>query len=315
MVALLLLPCSTGCVASTIEDVDDVEALGSALSVPSYGLGLASDSTWTIEDPDECSDTIGAGGNLLEGGRRYDGKCKGAALAPAITGPRSSRALTFKTNPDFRYPRGVFVEDAQKNTWKNADGKTVRDRTELATPWNLPLDTDVWVGFELRIPRGTSDVTGSGAYLMQLWQCTANPIAGVRIQSGTGNGHHVQFVRRGEAPDVNYNAALYTQDVGRDEWHSFVVRYRVTPYKIGGPKGKIEVWHKESGSSDEETRLFSSDQYFGYGNADSCADGTIDKKQFRIKFGMYKDYQPGSTFRSDFRNVRIGGSKAAVRPY
>ena len=30
---------------------------------------------------------------------------------------------------------------------------------------------------------------------------------------------------------------------------------------------------------------------------------------------MYKDYQPGATFRSDFRNLRIGSTKAAVQPY
>ncbi|MFI2366097.1 hypothetical protein [Promicromonospora sp. NPDC019610] len=28
-----------------------------------------------------------------------------------------------------------------------------------------------------------------------------------------------------------------------------------------------------------------------------------------------KDYQPGATFRSDFRNVRIGAGKAEVQPY
>lgn len=28
----------------------------------------------------------------------------------------------------------------------------------------------------------------------------------------------------------------------------------------------------------------------------------------------FGDYQPGATFRSDFRNLRIGDSKAAVQP-
>ncbi|MGW7685109.1 hypothetical protein ACWGID_30485 [Kribbella sp. NPDC054772] len=281
-------------------------------AVPSYSAGIAG-ASWTIENASACSPTLGAGGNLREGTGWFPGKCQGAAQAPQITGTSDARALTFRTDKDFRY-EGAIVEDAAKNTWKDAAGNTLRDRSELATGWDLPFHTDVWVGFDVRIPAGVDDVTGSGAYVLQLWQCRANPIGGVRIQSGAGNGHNVQFVRRGEEPGKDYNTALATRSVGTDEWHSFVIKYRVEPYHDGAPMGSIAVYHKRVGATTVEEKVFEQDEYFGYATRSTCKDDSF-KNEFRIKFGMYKDYQPGATFRSDFRNVRIGGSKAAVQPY
>ncbi len=286
-----------------------------AATVPSYAMGIAGES-WSIENPDRCSAAISAGGNLWEGGRRVaTGKCQGAGQSPQITGTSDARALTFRTNKDFRYP-GAIVKDPALNTWKDAAGDTLRDRSELATDRDLPFHTDVWVGFDVRIPAGVDHVTGSGAYVMQLWQCTANPIGGVRIQSGAGNGHNVQFVRRGEEPgmDQEYNKAMATKSVGTNEWHSFVIKYHVAPYHDGAAKGRIAVYHKRVGATTVEEKVFEQEEYFGYATRSKCKDDSF-ANQFRIKFGMYKDYQPGATFRSDFRNLRIGGSKAAVQPY
>ena len=289
-------------------------ASAAAAAVPSYSAGIAAES-WTIENASACSVTLGAGGNLREGAGWFPGKCQGAGQAPQITGTSDARALTFRTDKDFEY-EGAIVEDPAKNTWKDAAGNTLRDRTELATGWDLPFHTDVWVGFDVRIPEGVDDVTGSGAYVLQLWQCTANPIGGVRIQSGAGNGHNLQFVRRGEEPgmDEEYNKAMATKSIGANEWHSFVIKYNVEPYHDGAPKGRIAVWHKKVGATTVEEKLFEREEYFGYATRSRCADDSF-KNEFRIKFGMYKDYQPGATFRSDFRNVRIGASKAAVQPY
>lgn len=284
-----------------------------ATTVPSYAMGIAGEP-WEIRNPELCSAGIGDGGNLWEGGRRVaTGKCQGAAQSPQITGTSDARALTFRTDKDFRYP-GAIVKDPAANTWKDSAGNTLRDRSELATDRDLPFHTDVWVGFDLRIPAGVDDVTGSGAYLMQLWQCTAHPIGGVRIQSGAGNGHNVQFVRRGEEPGTDYNTSMATKSVGVNEWHSFVIKYHVAPYHDGAAKGTIAVYHKRVGATTVEEKVFEQDEYFGYATRTAC-DGDSFANEFRIKYGMYKDYQPGATFRSDFRNVRIGGSKAAVQPY
>lgn len=289
-------------------------ASAAAAAVPSYSAGIAGEA-WTIENAAACSSTLGAGGNLREGDGWFPGKCQGAGQVPQITGTSDARALTFRTDKDFEY-EGAIVEDPAKNTWKDAAGNTLRDRSELATGWDLPFHTDVWVGFDVRIPAGVDDVTGSGAYLLQLWQCTANPIGGVRIQSGAGNGHNLQFVRRGEEPgmDEEYNKAMATKSIGTNEWHSFVIKYNVEPYHDGAPKGRIAVYHKTVGATTVEEKLFEREEYFGYATRSRCADDSF-KNEFRIKFGMYKDYQPGATFRSDFRNVRIGASKAAVQPY
>ncbi|MFB6719414.1 hypothetical protein ACFCV3_04605 [Kribbella sp. NPDC056345] len=264
-------------------------------AVPSYAMGIAG-APFTIENPGGCNATLGAGGNLVEGGRTIEGRCQGAGLSPQITGS-DPRALTFRTNKDYVVPG------------------TLRDRTELATKWELPFHTDVWVGFDIRIPSATDDVTGSGAYVLQLWQCQANPIGGVRIQSGAGNGHNLQFVRRGEDPNTNYDISMATTNVGtNDEWHSFVIRYHVAPYHEGAAKGRITVFHKRVGATTVENRVVDREEYFGYATRVRCEDNSF-KNEFKIKFGMYKDYQPGATFRSDFRNVRIGDSKEAVQPY
>ena len=307
LTAALTLSASVGIAAVT-----NPEPASAATTVPSYAAGIAGESG-TIENASACSATLGAGGNLREGADWFAGKCQGAGQAPQTTGTGDARVLTFRTDKDFEY-EGAIVEDPAKNTWKDAAGNTLRDRTELATGWDLPFHTDVWVGFDVRIPEGVDDVTGSGAYVMQLWQCTANPIGGVRIQSGAGNGHNLQFVRRGEDPGTNYDISMATQNIGAGEWHSFVIRYNVEPYHEGGPKGRIEVWHKKAGPTAVEERLFDREEYFGYATRAKCKDDSF-KNEFRIKFGMYKDYQPGATFRSDFRNLRTGPTKAAVQPY
>ncbi len=287
-------------------------ARAATTAVPSYSAGIVG-RTGTIERPTECSAEIGAGGNLREGADFFLGKCQGAGEPPQITGPATSRALTFRTDKDFEYD-GAIVEDPATNTWKDAAGNTLRDRTELASGWDLPFHTNVWVGFDIRIPGAVDDVTGSGAFVLQLWQCTRTPFAGVRIQSGAGNGHNLQFVRRGEEPGMEdeYNLAMATQPVGADEWHSFVIKYNVEPYHDGAPKGRIAVWHK--GPTTGEQKLFEREEYFGYATRSKCENDSF-RNAFRVKFGMYKDYQPGATFRSDFRNVRIAGSKEAVEPY
>ncbi|TWD84523.1 polysaccharide lyase-like protein [Kribbella amoyensis] len=278
-------------------------------AVPNYSVGIAG-SSWTIENPIGCSPEIGQGGNYRDSDDFLQGKCQGAGQAPQTTGT-DPRALTFRTDKDFEYD-GAIVEDPAKNTWKDAAGNTLRDRTELATGWNLPFHTNVWVGFDVRIPLGVDDVTGSGAYVLQLWQCTANPFGGVRIQSGAGNGHNLQFVRRGEDPDTNYDVSMATQPLVPNEWHSFVIKYNVEPYHPGGPKGRIAVWHKTA--TGVEQKLFEREEYFGYATRSICQNDSF-KNEFKVKFGMYKDYQPGATFRSDFRNLRVAGSKEAAQPY
>lgn len=309
LTAAVVLSASVG-----ISAVTNTQPASAADTVPSYSAGIAGE-TWTIEDPDDCKAKIGEGGNLREGDDFFQGKCQGAGEAPRTTGTSEARALTFRTDKDYWDPDAI-VDDPAKNTWVDASGNRVRDRSELATGWDLPFHTNVWVGFDIRIPEGVDDVTGSGAYVLQLWQCIWRPIAGVRIQSGAGNGHNLQFVRRGEEPgmDPEYNKALATRSIGANKWHSFVIKYNVEPYHEGAPKGRIAVWHRRVGATTVEEKLFEREVYFGYATRSRCKNDSFRNK-FRIKFGMYKDYQPGATFRSDFRNLRIGASKAAVQPY
>ncbi|WP_433015990.1 hypothetical protein [Kribbella sp. CA-294648] len=286
-------------------------ASAATTAVPSYSVGIAGQS-WAIENPEACQARIGAGGNYRDSEDFLQGKCQGAGQAPQTTGTAGERVLTFRTNKDFRYPGAIF--DPVTDNWKDSAGVTLRDRSELATGWDLPFHTDVWVGFDVRIPAGVDDVRGSGAYVLQLWQCTARPIGGVRIQSGAGNGHNVQFVRRGEDPNTNYDISMATRSVGVNEWHSFVIKYHVKPYHDGAAKGTIAVYHKRVGATTVEEKVFEQEEYFGYATRSICQNDSF-RNEFKIKFGMYKDYQPGATFRSDFRNLRIGGSKAAVQPY
>lgn len=293
----------------------------SASSVPHYTLALLKDAKWTFSNPGACSPTVGKSENLVERGTTYPGACYGAAQPPKTVSHGDDRSLSFRTDKDYRYPKGsVRLVDKARNRWVETTGarkgSIARDRSELQTPWNLPLGTDVWVGFQLRIPAGVDDVTGSGAFLMQLWQCQYTPIAGIRIQAGKGNGHHIQFVRRGDVPvaGVNYDKSMTTVDLGpHSTWHSFVVKWHVTPYKKGGPMGRIAVYHK--GPTGAEHKILGTDQYFGVSKATSCKGPGFDRQAFKLKFGMYKDYQPGATFRADFRNVRVGSTKASVQPY
>ena len=107
---------------------------------------------------------------------------------------------------------------------------------------------------------------------------------------------------------------MATKSIGTNEWHSFVIKYNVKPYQVGVEKGSIEVYHRRVAATTQESKIVDRAEYFGYAASSACADNSF-KNEFRIKYGMYKDYQPGSTFRADFRNVRIGASKAAVQPY
>ncbi|MBA8808790.1 hypothetical protein FHX71_002732 [Promicromonospora sukumoe] len=313
MAATLTATLGVAAVATTQPASAADSAVEAVEEVPSYAMGIVG-RPWTIQNPTLCGPTIGDGGNLVENGRTYEGRCQGAGQVPTITGTSDAPALTFRTQHEYRYP-GAILDDPEANTWVDANGDRLRDRTELATPGRtLPFDTNVWVGFDIRIPAGVDSVTGSGAYVMQLWQCAANPIGGIRIQSGAGNGHNLQFTRRGDEPGVDYNPAMVTKSVGTNEWHSFVIKYHVKPYSAGGAKGLIEVWHRRVGATTVETKILEQEDYFGYGPNSACENGTYDD-MFRIKYGMYKDYQPGATFRADYRNVRIGASKAEVQPY
>ncbi|MCB1376795.1 MAG: hypothetical protein KDK89_00275 [Alphaproteobacteria bacterium] len=131
-----------------------------------YSITAEPESGALIQNRTLCSSTIGRGGNLLEAGQKYPGKCEGGGKAPQIVGTQSYlKHLWFRNDPSY--------------------SGTLKTRTELAfTQQYFPFDEQVFLGFRMMIPRGTDITVGSAFYLLQLWQCSgAPPIGGIRLSA------------------------------------------------------------------------------------------------------------------------------------
>lgn len=276
-----------GCPGCGFEDgsddgEEDTESVASELLPSVYEIAVQSSATSSIEASGKCSSSPGQGGNLLEAGQRYLGKCEGAGLPPQVVGTKGNRYLRFRTDPSVR---------------------AAKDRTELMVNQEyFPFGERVYVAFELMIPSGTAD-TNDYFYLMQLWQCSpAPPIGGVRVTRGKGNGHTINFLTRGDFSERSFGSTALTPG----SWHTFIISYFVWPR---GGDGEVKVW------VDRSPDPIVINASFGYFNRDTCVEGERPPQHFRVKFGMYKGNEPGARFESRLRNMRIGPSYQSVRPW
>ena len=247
-----------------------------------YAITAEPEAGATIDDPWLCSSSIGAGGNLLEAGQRYAGKCQGGGLAPDIVGDKPFlHHLRFANDPGYRWT-----------------GKT---RTELAvTQRNFPFDERVYLGFRMMIPRGTDVSVGSAFYLLQLWQCAgAPPIAGIRLTEGTS--HTVNFMTRGDFR----GASFADLDLLPGVWHRVILSFVVRPR--GG--GEVKLWVDQHPDPIVDTNSF------GFFNVGTCVEGRRPPQHFRVKFGIYKDTEPGQHFDVRYDDFRIGNSYRSVMPW
>jgi hypothetical protein len=247
-----------------------------------YSVTLDEGTGASIKSPEKCNADIGnGGGDLVEAGVRYRGKCEGAGIAPVIENKGGMRYLKFATDPWYR-------------------GKT-RTRSELAltTEW-FPFGKPVYMGFRIRVP-GEVDKTDAFFYMMQFWQCaSASPVAGLRMSRGYS--HRVNFMTRGHSRA----ASMATYDLDPNTWTSFVIKAIVDP---GGKKGSFVVW-KNPGEKPE--------QYngpYGYAESGACRDRTEPPQKFRIKFGIYKGNEDNKRYEVHYDDVRIGNSFDSVSPW
>ncbi len=253
-----------------------------AHSAPFYEMTAEGAKSSQIENPTACSTRIGQGGNLIEGGLRFLGKCDGQGLPPQILGREGSRFLRFATT-------------------RNAT-TAVKTRTELAiTQENFPFYQTVFIGFKLMIPPGTSH-TDASFYLMQLWQCApAAPIAGIRLVRGPNRSHRINFMTRGDSREGSFAYA----DLIPGRWHSFVIAYNVNPRR---GRGTAAVW------MDHARRPITVNASYGHFTSGKCAGGLRPPQHYRIKFGIYKGNEPGRYFETRFDDIRIGNSYRDVVP-
>jgi hypothetical protein len=80
-------------------------------------------------------------------------------------------------------------------------------------------------------------------------------------------------------------------------WHRFVVSYVVSPRK----GGEVKVWIDQDPDPVIDTHSF------GFFNVGTCVEGSRPQQHFRVKFGIYKDTEPGKCFDVRYDDFRIGG--------
>ena len=249
---------------------------------PTYSITLDEGTATSVTNPEMCNGEISnGGGDLVENGVRYRGKCEGAGVVPKIGKADGMRYLKFSTDPSYR-------------------GES-RTRTELALTrkW-FSFEEPVYIGFKIRIPERV-DKTDSFFYLMQFWQCPgASPIAGIRMSRGYS--HRVNFMTRGDSR----SAGMATYDLSPGIWASFVIKAVVDPT---GDRGSFVVWH----DPEEEPNVFNG--AYGYVRNGTCRDRTEPPQRFRLKFGIYKGNEHRRRYEVDYDDIRIGNSFVAVSPW
>jgi hypothetical protein len=230
---------------------------------------------------------IGSGGNYLEHGA-------GAALfllkeggtnVPKTAGPRGARYLAFSTN---------------------LSGSGI-DRSEYApthygyaSSGHHAFNRGYRLSFDLRIP-ARSAVTNGFFYAMQWWQTSPlPPVAGLRMKRGTS--HTLELIARTpsrstptglkEAVDV---ITQYTLKPGR--WHQFDVAFKISPKKASG---FIDLAVDGVTIGEFDGAIGSTKP-----GAGSLPAPSPPPDSYRLKFGIYKESEPGLFF-VDYDNVRLG---------
>jgi hypothetical protein len=232
-----------------------------------------------VQAPMACTDRIGNGGNYREGLTILKGKCSNSVEPPQLSG-----------GPD---PYLSFMATGIPHT-----GKRGKDRVELARTAYLPFDQTTYVGLSVRIPEQSAR-TDDMFYLLQAWQCAGlSPIAGLRLERGTS--HTVNVVaRKGRGPGTTV-ARSQLQPGG---WRRFVMALRPDP----SGRGDLTVW-------EQGRQIGSWTGAFGENTAGVCRGvAGAPPQHFRVKFGIYKNHEPGRRFVIDIDDFKIGTTMADVQ--
>ena len=233
-----------------------------------------------------CTKNIGEGNNLIDDSVTYKSKCEGDGLGPKIVYDMGGNAfLSFTTSG------------------KPNDDNMLKTRSELAfTDPERPyfqFGKDYYISFKLKIPDNSTQVNiNKSFYVLQFWQCAgASPIAGIRLAPPNKHSKksttNINFMTRGdfsEGSTVHFN-------ITNNEWTQFIVKVNVNPRK---GKGQFIVWKNIN-----EVKVETHNSY-GYFNKSTCTKNKRPEQHFRIKFGIYKDYEKGKKFTINFDDVLIG---------
>jgi hypothetical protein len=247
-----------------------------------YSITLEEGTDASVKSPEKCNaDIRNGGGDLVEAGVRYRGKCEGAGMAPKIEKKGGVQYLKFATDPSYQGQSKTRSELALTHTW-------------------FPFGEPVYISFRIKVPKEV-DKTAEFFYMMQFWQCSgASPIAGLRMSRG--HSHRVNFMTRGDSRA----ASMATYDLSPDTWTSFVIGAVVDP---NGGKGKFIVWNNPGDKPEEYNGLY------GYAESGTCRDGTKPPQKFRIKFGIYKGNEKSKRYEVHYDDIRIGNRFASVSPW
>src|SRR3989337_4304565 len=72
-------------------------------SATTYSITVDEGTDASVKSPEKCNADIGnGGGDLVEAGVRYRGKCEGAGIAPKIEKKGGVRYLKFATDPSYQ---------------------------------------------------------------------------------------------------------------------------------------------------------------------------------------------------------------------
>ncbi len=247
-----------------------------------YAMLLASDSlkvsipigdTDGIRNPHLCAEKINDGhGDLLTSKVMLRGKCEGNGQSASITQKGNRNALQF-----------LSVGESLRSKVS---------RTELAlTSLNLEFEKPIAITFDLMIP-SSADVTNGFYYLMQFWQCSPlSPLGGIRVVRGSS--HKINFMTRGDESEVG--SSFYSVELKPGEWTTFELRLNVSPED---ETSYFEVWS-------EGVLVGRRTGPFGFSSKFSCKGNSKAPEHFRLKFGIYKEYEDGKSFEALFDNIQL----------
>ncbi|GFD75872.1 hypothetical protein KUL113_52920 [Tenacibaculum sp. KUL113] len=226
-----------------------------------------------IRNPHLCAEKINDGhGDLLTSKVMLRGKCEGNGQSASITQIGNRNALQF------------LAEGASL-------GSKV-SRTELAlTSMNLEFKKPIAITFDLMIP-SSADVTNGFYYLMQFWQCSPfSPLGGIRVVRGSS--HKINFMTRGDKSEVG--SSFYSLELRPGEWTTLELRLNVSPED---ESSYFEVWS-------QGTLVGKRTGPFGFSSKFSCKGNSKAPEHFRLKFGIYKEYEDKKSFEVFFDNIHL----------
>lgn len=180
------------------------------------------------------------------------------------------------------YSRGIITFQTLNY---NSISNRVVDRTELAFVKNtIQLNKVYNISFDVKIDKN-SDNTDTWFYIFQLWQNKElPPIFSGRISRGSSN--NLAFVIRN--PENHQAGKVISRiNLSDKEWYSFSIKLF-----IGSDSNSFLNIYKDN------THFLSWNGNIGY-------PLIFPYKDFRFKFGIYKEHENNKKFKILFKNVKI----------